>query len=184
MSTFPVRAAIFDNVIRLYRYRPIYGFHNGCDQRFIAVAMAGPAGHHLAAPKVAFVDIRNHEHHLARHLLSRGVRRPIHLIGAGADMTIRTVEVKGRGHDSHGLHKVVDGEPLEHLDILEGLFRQERFLLRSGLCHRQPDADQQRSNSAGRNKPASRAELHVMSHRVIDARKVTVPRSRLAPLGY
>src|SRR5437660_858353 len=51
----------WDLVIRLNRYCAVDGVHNGRDQRFVAVAMAGPAGHDLAPSKVAFVDVRNHE---------------------------------------------------------------------------------------------------------------------------
>ena len=43
-------------------------------------------------------------------------------------MTIRAIELKGGRHDPHRLHEIVHGNPLEHLDVFEDLFRQKRFL--------------------------------------------------------
>jgi hypothetical protein len=44
-------------------------------------------------------------------------------------VTIRAVELEGGRHDSHRPEEIVHRNSLEHLDILEDLFRQKRFLL-------------------------------------------------------
>ena len=95
--------------------------------------MASPAGHHLASAEVGLVDSRNHVHHIARHPLSRRVGRPIDPVRTSVGVTIRTVELKRRGHDAHRLQEIIHGNTLQCLDVLEDLVRQKGVPLRRSL---------------------------------------------------
>src|SRR5262249_41910057 len=98
--------------------------------------MAGPASHNLAALEVVLVDGLNHVDHHAGSDFSGGVSGPIDLFGSGILVAIRTVELQSSGHDSHGLHEIVDGNSFESLNVFEDLFRHERPLLRRSLSGR------------------------------------------------
>ena len=79
----------------------------------IAPAMAAPARHKLGASEVIVINGCYHLYHPARDQLSRGIVRPIHLVGAGPDMTVRAVKTQGGRHDAHGPHEIVHGNPPE-----------------------------------------------------------------------
>ena len=85
--------------------------------------MAGPARHKLASPEIVPINGGDHVHHRARRPLSRSIRRPIYLVRAGPNVTIRAVELKGGRHDPHRPQEIVHGNSLERLDVLEDLFR-------------------------------------------------------------
>jgi hypothetical protein len=94
--------------------------------------MTRPARHHLAAAKIVSVDFGDHVHHVACHSFSRSIRSPIYLIGAGANMAVRAIELKGRRHESHRLQEIVYRDSLQRLNIFEDLLRHERFVLLRG----------------------------------------------------
>ena len=120
---------LYENIVGLIRRHAVYRAHHGSGQRLVTIAVAGPAGHHLASAKVCPVDGGDHVDHVARHPLPRSIRRPIDFVGAGADVTIRAIELKGRRHESHCLHEIVDRDSLEGLDVFENLVRHQRLLL-------------------------------------------------------
>ena len=109
----------------------------------------------LAAAEVGLVDGGDHVHHAARHHLPRSVGGPIYGAGAGIVVTIRTVELEGGGHDPHGVQKIVDGDPFERLNVLEYLFRKERFVRGRGLSDGQPGADQGDNHEFGGREHSS-----------------------------
>ena len=102
--------------------------------------MAAPAGHHLPSGEIVAIDGRHHLDHLARPHLLRCIGCPIHFHRAGAGMTIRAVKSQRRAHDPHRPHEVVNGNPLQYLNVLEHLVRCSawRRLLRRKRAAEQP----------------------------------------------
>ena len=89
--------------------------------------MAGVARHDLPSAEAGAVERRHHLHHPARRPLHRvvvGVLRPV--AAALVDVAIRAVQAERRGEEPHRAHELVDGNALEHLDVLEDLFRHRR----------------------------------------------------------
>jgi hypothetical protein len=115
-----------EDVVALLGRRTVHDVHGRRHERFVAVAMAGPAGHDLAAVEVVLVDGLDHRDHLPRGPLDRIVGRPIDVVGAGRFVTVGAVERERRAHDAHRAHEVVHRDALEHLDVLECFIRQER----------------------------------------------------------
>src|SRR5215471_4712384 len=102
--------------------------------------MTAPARHHLASTEVLVVDFGNHSYHAARRALSRGIRRPIYAVRAGVGVAVRAIELKGGGHEPHGLHEIVNGNAFEYLDVFEDLFGKEGFVWGWGLSEGQSGA--------------------------------------------
>ncbi len=40
------------------------------------------------------------------------------------DVTVNTIQPKGRGEETHDVHELTNGSSLQNLDVLEDLFRQ------------------------------------------------------------
>ena len=90
----------------------------------VAAVMAGPARHTLDSPEVRAIDGGHHLDHPARGPLWRRVDHPVHLVGAGIGMTIRTIEAQVVRDDPHGAKEIVDAQVLEPgRDVLEGFSR-------------------------------------------------------------
>ena len=135
------------------------------DHGAIVGAMARVARHHLPAPEVGAIDFRHHQDHSARRPLSRirvgGVDFPA---AVARRMAILAGHSQGCRKDPHRPHELVHGNSLEHLNILEDVFRHLRFLTRPGLAARQCDAGQpHHCHSGGRHNHLHRAELHRQS---------------------
>src|SRR5262249_11350229 len=126
---------------------------------FISIAMTRPARHHLTSAEVGSINVGNHRDHRARHSLSRGIRWPVDLVRARTDVTIGAVELEGGRHDSHRPQEIVYRNSLEHLDILEDLFRQKRFLLWPKLRRPSPGTyEPDNCDSGGRENAAAGPE--------------------------
>src|SRR5262245_9473694 len=97
--------------------------------------MAGVAGHRTHTLEVVLVDSIHHQHHSARRFFQwRLVGKPVPSTDAFRSVTIDTVQAQGGGKHPHRVHEFVYRNALEHLDILEHLFRHLRPLLLPGLA--------------------------------------------------
>ncbi len=114
-----------------------------------AAVMASPAGHHLRAAEVSFIDGADHINHLARSFLLRGIEYPIDFVAAGTRVAIRAIKTQVCRYDPHGRHEVVHGEPFERTscNVLEGGSSGIRF--RRGLRHRVASPDEACQPDAG-----------------------------------
>ena len=157
-----------NDVIRHEVRRAVDYVHSGRGPWFIAVAMAGPARHHLAAPKLVLIDGGHHVHHPARHHLCGSVGGPIDRVSAGIVVTIRTVKFEGGRHEPHGLQKIVDRNPLERLNVLEDL-SAGAWPFRGRGQTAIPSADHRHNrHSCDSQLPSLRPELHILPHLLCD----------------
>ena len=131
--------------------------------------MTRPARDDLPSAEVLLVDRSHHQRHSARDALLGRVELPQHLVGAGARMTLRAIKAQGGRHDAHGVEELVDGNPLEHLNVLEdglGHLRPGpcRSLARGGREYASADGARERDSSDDNHRDDRGAGCIPQSH--------------------
>ena len=102
-----------DDGVRIGRQqRPVLDGEVGNRARRIGAAMAGPAGHHLAAAEVVLVDLLHHLDHAARHLLPRVVGGKPGPVAIVRHVAVLARHAERRRKEPHRRHELIDGDAL------------------------------------------------------------------------
>ena len=124
--------------------------------------MARVARDHLAAAEVRAIDLGHHRHHPARRALFRIGVDGIHVPASVArGVAILAGEAEGGRKNAHRAHELVDGNALEHLNVLEHLFGHGRLLLHACLTTNRRNTHQRHDRQSGGSRDRLRRhDLH------------------------
>ena len=97
--------------------------------------MACIASHRFTPSKQIFIDRVDHLNHPAGGALQRDVHGILFPIAEDLiAVAVRAVVTQSRGEEPHRLHKLIDGNSLQHLNVFEDVLGHQRFFLSSSLA--------------------------------------------------